>query len=396
MNNVARILSLNFTWSFLVVQAVMVPFYRANGLSFEQIGIIGSVFSFCLLALDLPTGYVADAFGRRGALVVASVFKGLGGTLLWWWPEFHGFILAFVFIGIGNSLFSGTDVALLYDELEDSTDAARALASRFQWSQLGAATSAIVGGFLAHRSLESTIAINGVLAWTSLVLALTLRAPPTARPRRMNHLAHFASSMRRILTLPLSTRALMLHRVAFSGLLLLQTAQLQIFWTALGVPLAWFGVLWAVHALIGVICSRATVRWQSRVSMRALLTLLTALLATAFLGSALAPWIGVGGAVIGLLFEVERGLFSGTVSAEFNRRLPAEHRAIGNSLVSMGSRLVFVVLAPVAGAVVDRGGLPPLFTGLAVISLVAGLSTTRLFLRTNASEFLEDAGARSA
>jgi hypothetical protein len=378
MSNVRTILYLNFAWAFLVVQAIMVPYYRSKGLSFEQIAVIGSVFSVCLLLLDLPTGYIADVFGRKRAIVIASLFKGLGGTLLFLWPTFYGFIAAFTLIGIGNSLFSGTDIALLYDAHDDAGETAQThsslLARRFQWGQLGAASSAIVGGFLAQRSLDLTIEVNAVIAWSSFLLALTLKDSQVRMPHRVNHSRNFLNLIYKIGWQTPRTRILLLHRIFLSALLLLQMSQLQILWTVLKIPLAWFGVLWAAHGLFAILFSRLSIRWERRLSYNTLLVMLVIIPVAGFLGSAFALQIGIFGVAFTILFELERGLLSSISSAELNSGLPAENRALGNSIVSMGSRAVFIALAPLAGRLVDRGGLSVLFLLFALITLVgAGL-----------------------
>ena len=388
MSNIRKIYYLNFAWAFLVVQAIMVPFYRSKGLTFEQIAIIGSVFSTCLLVLDLPTGYFADSFGRKRALVIAGLFKGLGGAVLYLWPAYEGFIFAFILIGIGNSLFSGTDVAMIYDEIKvaNSISDSSALARRFQWGQLGSASSAIIGGVLAQHSLEFTVAVNAVVAWLSFLLALSLKDTPSLTPFRANHLARFWSGLKRVLTHDKRTKYYVLHRVFLSALLLIQVAYLQIFWNVLDIPLAWFGTLWAAHNLLSVWFSKLLVRWQARFAFSTTLTALIALPALGFLGSALALKLGAMGAVTGILFELERGLINGKMNAELNRLLPSDYRAFGNSIISLGSRFLFVLAAPPLGRLVDQKGLSPLFLILAGFTVLGGALFTYLLLKSSKSE----------
>ncbi len=376
MSNIKKILYLNFAWSFLVVQAIMVPYYRSKGLSYEQIGLIGSIFSACLLLLDLPTGYIADTFGRRRAIILAGLFKGIGGTLLYYWPSFHGFIWAFVFIGVGNSLFSGTDVALLYDGADKRTNWTATHASRFQWSQWGAASSAVIGGLLAQHSLDLAIAVNAVVAWSSFFLALTLKETPTQSPPRINHLVHFGQTLKKICWQNRFIRYLIPHRIFFSAILLLQVAQIQIFWSALKIPIGWFGVLWAGHSVLSIIFSRMSVKWDSRISFSVLFGSVILIPVIGFLGSAFALKIGIMGALFMLLFEAERGLINGRINAELNSQLPPANRAFGNSVVSMGSRSIFVVAAPLAGKMVDHNGLAQLFGILTLVTLVGGVLIT--------------------
>lgn len=376
MSNVRKIYLLNFAWAFLVVQAVMVPFYRSQGLSFEQIAVIGSVFSLCLLIFDLPTGYLADTFGRKRALVLAGLLKGMGGTMLYVWPSFYGFIVAFVLIGLGNSLFSGTDVAMLYDSANDDFNASAVLSARFQWAQMGAAISAIVGGILGSQSLDLAIAVNAVVAWASFWIALSLASFEPKRAARLSHINEFLKTCKQVMWSSRSLRPLFCQRIFLSGILLLQVAQLQILWSELKIPIGWFGILWAVHSLLSVGLSRAVVRWEARISAWSLL-LATILLPTfGFLGAALTLHLGLVSLLFMLMFELERGLTSGLLGAELNRELPPSNRAFGNSVVSLGSRLLFVLSAPFVGRMVDAHGLYDVFIILGAVSLIGGVAVS--------------------
>ena len=69
------------------------------------------------LLAEVPSGALADRFGRRTALVAAGVLQAAGYVVWLGWPGFTGFAVGFAIWGLGGALRSGAQEALLYDGL---------------------------------------------------------------------------------------------------------------------------------------------------------------------------------------------------------------------------------------------------------------------------------------
>lgn len=50
---------------FTLIMPIIVLFYEENGLGLKDIFLLKSVYSIVLVSLDIPTGYLADAWGRK-------------------------------------------------------------------------------------------------------------------------------------------------------------------------------------------------------------------------------------------------------------------------------------------------------------------------------------------
>src|SRR4029453_6514103 len=66
---------------FLIPVTVLLALSR--GLSLTQIGLVFSVQGLVVLALELPTGGLSDALGRRPTLILAGVFALLSLGILY-------------------------------------------------------------------------------------------------------------------------------------------------------------------------------------------------------------------------------------------------------------------------------------------------------------------------
>ncbi|MCG8415192.1 MAG: hypothetical protein MI746_13315 [Pseudomonadales bacterium] len=113
--NIPMIYGLAFFQCFMVIVPVIVPFFASKGLSLAQIFYLQAVFATTIVLLEAPSGYFADIFGRRTALLIGSVIHGCGFFLLNFADDFFSLMLFEITLGVSTSLLSGADLALLYD-----------------------------------------------------------------------------------------------------------------------------------------------------------------------------------------------------------------------------------------------------------------------------------------
>ncbi len=91
--------------------------FAESGLSGAQISGLFAIWSSVGLVAEVPSGALADRFGRRNALVAAGVLQAIGYLAWTTLPTFLGFAVGFVLWGLGGALVSGAQEALLYDGL---------------------------------------------------------------------------------------------------------------------------------------------------------------------------------------------------------------------------------------------------------------------------------------
>jgi MFS family permease len=103
--------------AFLV--PVVVPYFaREIGLSFQEFLASESIFAVTVVIMEVPSGWLADVWQRKGAIVLGGLFSAVGVALFIPADSFADAALANCLMGIGISLFSGADAALLYDALQ--------------------------------------------------------------------------------------------------------------------------------------------------------------------------------------------------------------------------------------------------------------------------------------
>ena len=152
-----------------------------HGLSFTQIGLMEALFGVATVLAEVPTGAVADRFGRRFALALGAV-SFAGATVLFATLNFPVLIIGHVAMAVARTLFSGTDDALLYDSLRQlkRTDEYERHAGRAN----AAATASLLmatllsGPLAALLGLQAAILLSAAGMGLAALIALFLREPP--------------------------------------------------------------------------------------------------------------------------------------------------------------------------------------------------------------------------
>ncbi|MCZ6459825.1 MAG: MFS transporter [Gammaproteobacteria bacterium] len=357
--NLPTTLWLAFFQVFLVIMPIAVPFFQSKGLSMQEVFSLQAFFGFVVVITEVPSGYFADLFGRKQALVVGSLFAGIGHSLL---PFADGFWTLAIFelaLGIGYSLISGADIALLYDSEaalgRGEHDQRQVVGRLYSMRTVSEAVAALVCSFLLLWSMDLAVYVQAVVGWFPLVLSLLLVEPQGERLSPVNH----ADNMKRI-CLHLLTHSSVL-RLVFIALCVWSLTTfyavwlLQKLWELQGIGLSHFGYLWAGLSLSAALAARYAHRVEECVGPSTLLVIIGISPAIGYLG--LEGFGMVGGYFASLTFFVSRGLGLVVLRDALNRRIPGEFRATANSLASFGFRGAFVLTGPLVGYLYDLWGM---------------------------------------
>lgn len=182
-------------WALLADTVPIYPLYallfEESGLSSAEISALFAVWSATAIVAEVPSGALADRFGRRNALVAAGVLQAAGYVLWIATPGFAGFAAGFVLWGLGGALISGAQEALLYDGLA-AADAAAEYPRTSGW-----VTSAmLIAQFPAAAAATVLFAVGGypLAGWVSVgvclvsaVAASRLPEPPQAADEDDGH-----------------------------------------------------------------------------------------------------------------------------------------------------------------------------------------------------------------
>lgn len=145
------------SFAFGTILPVYVLYFRHCQINLFQIALLAAVFEASILLFEIPTGLVADIYGRRISVILSAVFSLISGAIFIFFPFLGGFIVAEVIGGLGETFRSGALEAWLVDSLkhegrEDMQKHAFAQGTRFRTA--GNLLGLIAGGYLASLNMK--------------------------------------------------------------------------------------------------------------------------------------------------------------------------------------------------------------------------------------------------
>jgi fucose permease len=190
--NIAKSYAAVFLKNLQFFGPISVPYFLDwLRVDYTRMFILQAWFLFWVFMLEIPTGVVADRFGRKVSVAMGCT---MFATDMLFFGLSHNYSLLFVaeFLGaIGLTFISGADQALLYDSLMviGEEDRARFYLSRYEAAgTMGLLVSFPIGSSIAGlNKYPDLLPIPFVMTAASAVLAaviyLWMREPPRAKTR---------------------------------------------------------------------------------------------------------------------------------------------------------------------------------------------------------------------
>ena len=107
-----------FWFSTALPMSMFILLAQARGMTLGQLGLLTALYSATVFLLEVPTGGLADAWGRRRVALLGEAVTLAGWGVFLVSFSFPSFLVAFVLNGIGRALASGTLDAWFVDSLQ--------------------------------------------------------------------------------------------------------------------------------------------------------------------------------------------------------------------------------------------------------------------------------------
>lgn len=388
--NVPRFLAFRALISFQMFFGIWVIYLQEDrGLTLGQVTAMEGPFWLAMVLLEVPTGAIADRFGRKTSLVTGAWVYAIAVLVFALAGNYPLLFASYMAFALAMTLFSGADSALFYDSLKSvgrENDYQRLWG--FAWAvQSGAAAVAIfiAGPAAAWAGLQAPILFDAGIAVLAALLALSLAEPP--HHEAGTHQVGMVAGMVRAAKLTWHTRTLRL--VLFFGSFVTAGAVatdvlVQPFLRSHDISIGWFGPMLLAHSLAATVAALAANRVQNAMGWRSLLVLLlaTILVPLSLLAVLDTAWVFAAYLVLG----AAAGLQEPILSDFMNRRVPSNLRATALSLRSLSFSLVLAALLPILGAAGEREGLTFAYAIAAVLVAAVGMPLLPVLVRAIAGE----------
>ncbi|HVZ35068.1 MAG TPA: MFS transporter [Polyangiaceae bacterium] len=339
---------------------------------------VQAFFGFVIAVFEFPSGYIADRVGHRFALVSGSALALLGWSLYAVAGSLRGVIAAEAVLGIGFSLISGADSALLYESLAQTGQEpafARWYARARMCGQIAEGSAALVAGWLYAYASRLPFQLE-IIVWSfALIVALGLAPVALPAPKIQRHFDQMRFIARHGLRESKPLRAVVFASVAFGLMSFLPVWLIALYARDAGMQPAWLGPFWASANYVIAFGSLVSERAGRRLGLGATLWLGVAIAAAGYAGLGLGH--GVYAAFFYYLLTFVRGLHAPLLHHEEQRLVPSSDRAGFLSFRNFLFRGCYVLLGPWIGAAVERYGQRAVLLGCGACVVLALIAATR-------------------
>lgn len=390
-HNIFKMYLLKGVLWFMVSMPIIVLFFQEHGLSLAQVMILQAIYSLSVALFEIPSGYIADIFGRKQTIILSTIFSFIGYLVFAFYGGFHAFAIAEVLVGIGGSLMSGSDSAIIYDTLLESKneDSYTKIEGRnYAIGNFSEAIAGILGGFLAVSSIYLPIYVQTAILFLSIPIALSLVEPTIHADNKLGKsLKVIFDVVKFSLVDNTKLRWLIIYSSAMGVATLSMAWFAQPFFNQINIPLAYFGILWAGLNFSAGLTSYHSYKFDKKQGYKLLIYLSLAMVISFLL-------LGMNSSIIGLIFILSiyllRGIVTPILRNAINVNTTSNKRATVLSIRSFIIRISFVISAPIFGYLADNHSLSYSFYTLAIIvGFFSILSAIKLIRLDNKSNFAQ-------
>ena len=358
-SNINRLYAFSFLQKTLFPMAIITLFWKDRiGLNLTQILLLQSIFSIATVVLEYPSGYVSDRLGYRVALTIASLLGMAGWSIYAVACSFSQVLAAEILLGFSISFISGSDSALLYETLKAERQEqfyARHEGRMNGFAQTGEAAGALFAGVLYAVAPLLPFILQTIVWFLALMITRTMVEPKRQLSAPISHLAEALRTTRFAFLENRRLRATILLNAVLGMASFYPVWLIQPYMQHAGVPVTWFGPIWAGANMTVALCALASHRVTLALGDRRMVFLFIGLIGLGYFGLGLTG--GIGGFLFYYLLTAMRGLRGPMMLHHTQTESPSANRAGILSLQALCFRLLFAATGPLVGMLADTVGI---------------------------------------
>ena len=338
-----------------------------GGLTFFEQMILQSYFWLMIFVLEIPSGAIADYLGRKKALMFSALTVVLAAFTYSITPFIFLFYIAETLWAFSISLISGTDEAFIYSSLKVSREEdklPKVMGNMRVMNLIALTISAPLGSLIyAYVSLQFTMTCLGLIYIGAFITSLTYHEPKLNNKIKSERYLSILKDGFKELKNNKILRILCFDRLFINILIFLLFWTWQPYLDALGIPpnlwineevsIPLWGIILAImnltNASLAFSFPRILKKFKKKINFLILIDIINGF-AFIFLGLTTNPILGV----IILLFIVGFGYPRFLIYMHgINKQIESENRATVLSTINMFQSLLFAVLYPIMGYLVE-------------------------------------------
>ncbi len=378
-----KLLLLDGMNAFMIAGASWVALLAARGYSMLEIGLLESIFHVASMSFEIPSGAIADVFGRKKTMVASQMMNVLASIVMIFSHSFVSISIAMIFSAFSYNLASGSREALAYDSLKsagDEDDYEKFAANDMVIYDFAMSFATLMAGVTLLLGYQKAYAIDVIAGVSSILVAWTLleaKVSPEARDsqeakvsletrntqeEKVSHEAtetkesvverfiEVAKESYQFLKVNRRCRRMIIFNATIGALAVLVVFFAQALLPELGMQKVLLGpALFALN--LGSVAGAKAENYLPKMSYKkaGFLSVIGVSLAVLSILTNQC-WLIIAGGFVGSFAD---SLIEVKTDVELNRRIPSEQRATLMSVNSFTYSVVMIILSPIFGSVIS-------------------------------------------
>lgn len=358
MFNIKKQLSKLYSSSILgnlSLTGAWVAILAARGYSLVEIGIAETVFHIISLIFEIPSGALADVFGRKKMLIVSTIMRMIGNIIMIFSFNLITVCLSIAFHALSYNFSSGSGDALAYDSLKRckiESEFEKYESNQLIIYRLCSGISTLCAGFaltIGHKIAYSTDLVTGLI---QIILLSSLHEIYAENLHKNSNICtrlitcfkesfKFLKEVRKAMGLMLCNSL-----VGAVDILLLFFLQAKL--PEKGIPQWGLGIALLFMEMGGIIGSKLILKLP-KIRYKWIYTIAVSLVVVGFIAEH-SPYYFVM-ALGGFIAAVGDDALQVRTNAILQNMFPSEQRATLTSVESFSFSVIMIVLSPLAGFV---------------------------------------------
>lgn len=360
LNNIHKSYVARFFRDLSFFGAVTVPYFLDwLHVDYTKIFVLEAWFILWIVLLEIPTGAVADKYGRNISLALGALFFAIDLFIFGTTRNYYILYIAEFLGALGYAFTSGADKALIYDSLIEmkKKGEGKYYLSRFEAAgTLGILVSFPLGSIIAGANLieyPASLPFTFILSSVSLMLAffvyLLIKEPKRNVPTE--NFVKLGIDGLKYLNKHKMLRAFAINSTLVSAITFFMFWLYQPLSKSVGINITYYGFIGAGFNLFQILLLFNVKRLENIFGMKNILFYSALLPSVLFIGLAISKNIYF---VLSSIFLIAGSRLRIPILSDFmNQHIESKNRATVLSSVSLIERIVIAILYPIVGYLTD-------------------------------------------
>jgi MFS family permease len=378
-NKYERNILLNYVYGFTIsldlTQGIWMLYLAFRGLSLFQLGMLEGIFHVTSFLMEMPTGIIADLFGRKWSRFLGICMKFIYIVVILCANSFWLYAIGFIICALSYNLESGAGEALVYDSLVKlkKEDEFMKVSGKIEFAyQIASIAALCIGGWIGRSDYKTVYIISGIITIFALMQVVLFKEPQVRNDQNEKKISikeaiknQYRHSIQVMNTTPRLT-----YLIIFISLMgtfyTLSFYYLQNNWKQIGYNEFYIGVFLAFSSVFGAVGGIFTHKIEKKMKESGILKYLPIVMVVCLWGLSFSEH--------NYLFFIVMGMVDSIIcvalSDYINKMIPSDKRATLISFQSMIFSFCMICLFPIFGKMADWFGMKEAFSSLALISTI--------------------------